>query len=125
MAKIVKRELRELAAILAKWSRDYEVQVYIFGSRVRGDEVDSSDVDVCIEFEMSAGDEEANQKTIDWWTRENRENFRAINKCLPGELQVLAPNDPVREEVISGRLVHQNGNVRCIWLPRKKPKRSP
>ena len=125
MDKKVKRELRELAAILAEWSRGYEVQVYLFGSRVRGDEIDSSDVDVCIEFDMSAGDQEANQKTIDWWTRENSENFGSINKCLPGELQILAPNDPVREEVMSGRQVHQNGNVRCIWLPRKKPKRSP
>ena len=42
-------ELKELASILAEWSRGHAVTVYLYGSRIRGDHQPDSDVDVRID----------------------------------------------------------------------------
>jgi hypothetical protein len=55
-----------------------------------------------------------------WWQKENEENFRAINKRLPGLLQILESSDPVATDVKFGPVIYRTGTVRCVWLPRKK-----
>ena len=115
----VSTELKQLAAILAAWSIGYSVRVYLFGSRVRGDHKPSSDVDVYLEWLLPGGEDVVNERTMAWWQRENEDDFRAINRLLPGKLQILEGTDPIGQNVMHGAVVYRDGNVWCVKLPPK------
>ena len=119
MDKAASRELRDLAAILAEWSRGYAVRVYLFGSRVRGDHQHDSSVDVYLKWTLAGGDEAVNDRTMGWWARENEDDFRAINKCLPGPLKILEGADPIGQIVMEAPVSHWDGNVSCVRLAPK------
>jgi predicted nucleotidyltransferase len=108
-------ELKRVAATLANWAAAVPtITIYFYGSRVRGDHRNDSDVDVSIEF--TGTDDE-----VDWWRRNNETDFSEINLRLPGPLQILDESDPLVNSIRSARRVYQDRNVVCVW---KLPKSS-
>jgi len=94
----IRDDLVALAAILADWSAPAPAStLFLFGSRVRGDHLPNSDVDVSIAW---GGISEAD---LDWWSKNNEELFVTIDRLLPGKLQILEENDPVTHKVRRGR----------------------
>lgn len=108
------KDLETLACILADWSSPASgATIYLYGSRVRGDHKPTSDVDVCFDWgAVGEGD-------LGWWTANNETDFQEINTQLPGRLQILEMNDPLRIKIMSAPVVHQERNVRCVFLPPK------
>lgn len=109
----VSNELKDLASVLADWAAP-GVTVYLFGSRVRGGHKPTSDVDVCFKWRDRLSDGDAR-----WWEANNREKFAAIKPKLPGPLKILEQADPWCQRVVAAKVVHQDRNVRCVWLPPK------
>ena len=114
--KSVSSELQSLAKTLADWSAGTSFTVYVFGSRVRGDYRLDSDVDVILQINQ------ATDSDVDWWTRQNEENFASINSRLPGPLNILELKDPVADKVRAAAVApfYVDRNVICVWLPPKK-----
>jgi predicted nucleotidyltransferase len=112
-------ELEDLAGVLAKWSDGYAVTVFLYGSRVRGDHREDSDVDIYISWRLCQEDSETNDKTVRWWTQENADDFASLKALLPGRLEILEPADKLGIEISVGKVVYTQGNVKCIW---RRPK---
>jgi predicted nucleotidyltransferase len=113
-AFVVTSQLAALAKTLADWAVPAPAAViYLYGSRVRGDHRAESDVDICVEF--------PNPKTEDvqWWTHHNQDDFQQIGTQVGAKIQLLERNAPLRPDVLNGPIVHQDRNVRCVWLPPK------
>ena len=56
------KEVARLAASIADWCPYPSIRIYLFGSRVRGDHRDDSDVDLCIEIT-----DFLDEAALDWW----------------------------------------------------------
>ncbi len=114
----VSAELRELARLLADWAVPApNTTLYLFGSRVRGDYGPTSDVDLCVDF-----GKHPDTADVHWWTINSAKDFAAIKPLLPGPLKILERQDDWWWRVVSAQVVHQDRNVRCIWLE-PKPQR--
>jgi len=109
----VNDDLRQLARTLADWAADKSVTVYLFGSRVRGDDRADSDVDIFIQRGK------ATRETAVWWTVQNSEDFASLRARLPGKLKVLDAHAPLVPAVLEGKVIYRDGNVVCILLPPK------
>lgn len=110
-------ELTKLARTLADWSYPFtEFAIYVFGSRVRGDHQQNSDVDIVVVFPQPLPN-----GFVDWWGNQNMEEFASINASLPGPLKILEYDDPLVPKVLeAGKSPHHRDcNVRCVWLPPK------
>jgi predicted nucleotidyltransferase len=110
------KELKTLAAILADWAKDRTLTIFLYGSRVRGDNRSDSDLDIHIAWSKSAID----SASMHWWGEVNNDLFKAINAKLPGPLQILEEQDPLHYEIEAGEVVHEDGNVKCAF---RAPKR--
>lgn len=79
-------ELRALAEVVAKWCEPATglEQVYLFGSRVRGDHRPDSDVDIRIFMEEWRPDRAA----LEWWNEQNTSDFEELKRQLPGPLAI-------------------------------------
>ena len=112
---MVIKDLEVLAYILADWAAPAQgVMLYLYGSRVRGDHRTDSDVDVCIDLGV------VGEAAVTWWTTNNQEEFASINAKLPGRLEILELNDPLKCKIFAATIVHQDRNVRCVILPPKR-----
>jgi predicted nucleotidyltransferase len=109
-------ELKELTQVLADWAEGVSATVYLHGSRVRGDHRQKSDVDIHIAWER-----DIDNSSMQWWGKENDNEFANINGKLPGSLHILDPRDPLQlhHAVEAAPVVYQYRNVRCVLL---KPK---
>lgn len=109
-------DLFELVDTLAEWSAGADVTIYLFGSRVRGDHLPNSDVDLLIVPEPT-------NRTTDWQYLQESTQYAAIQSGLPGPIALIDPYDDENRDVVAaikaGTVVLQNGNVRCIWLEPK------
>jgi predicted nucleotidyltransferase len=111
---VSEKELKALAGVLADWSAPAPGAIlYLHGSRVRGDYRRDSDVDVFIEW-VTIGD-----RDLEWWTANNEEYFASINAKLPGVLQILETNDPLKHKIIAAPIAYEDRSVRCVLLPPK------
>ena len=111
----ISEELIVLARTLADWAAPAtSTIIYLYGSRVRGDHRPDSDVDVCVDFGAVGGED------VKWWTRNNENEFAEINAKLPGKLQILETNDPLKLKIVAATVVHEDRNVQCVILPPKK-----
>ena len=110
-------ELKALASVLADWAAPAPgITVYLFGSRVRGDHTSTSDIDVHFHW----GDRDIGDGDIQWWGRNNEQDFAAIKAKLPGPLKILERWDAVWcQRVVAAPVIHQDRNVRCVSLPPK------
>lgn len=118
----VSEELAHLAATLADWTIPApNAAVYLFGSRVRGDHRQDSDVDIVVRFPK------ADHADLDWWTANNHEYFAGINARLPGPLRILENNDPVSQKVLDAAVtpVYRDRSVICVYMPPKAVSSSP
>jgi predicted nucleotidyltransferase len=107
-------QLVELARILADWAAPATgTIIYLYGSRVRGDYRPDSDVDISMEF-LNPTEED-----IYWWSENNDESFKAINGRLGNRLEILEHDDPLGHQIRTARIIHEDRNVRCVWLPPK------
>jgi hypothetical protein len=109
-------ELKELAQVLADWAEGVSATVYLHGSRVRGDHHQKSDVDIHIGWER-----DIDNSSMQWWGKENDNEFANINGKLPGSLHILDPRDPLQlhHAVEAAPVVYQYRNVRCVLLEPK------
>ena len=119
-AKIMNDELGVLAQILAEWVAEVPgiPSVFLFGSRVRGDHRPDSDVDLAVFIEAWGDDNE----TVEWWTRQNAEDFAALKALLPGPLSIHRDEwDDVRARILEARTnpVLRVGKAVCVWTPPK------
>ncbi len=109
---IVTPELSALAKELADWAAPAPAAViYLYGSRVRGDHTESSDVDICVEFPK------AEHADVEWWTKNNQQDFTTISNQLGAKIEVLERNSPIRSKIVGALVVYQDRNVLCVWLP--------
>lgn len=115
---MVSDELRRLAAVLADWAAGAPgYTVYLFGSFVRGDNREGSDVDIYLDLTGPI-----DQDTV-WWKTHNEEtDYEDVKSKLPGPLKILHEDSTLvtGEMLRAARLVHSDRNVRCVWLPRAK-----
>jgi predicted nucleotidyltransferase len=115
MSNTVSPELIGLAEILADWAAPATgTVIYLYGSRVRGDHKADSDVDIVVQWPNP------NFADTEWWTKNDNESFATINTKLGCRLEVLEHNDPLRSKVFAASVVHQDRNVRCVFLPPKQ-----
>ena len=75
------RELKSIAEIIDHWVQTVPGlrEVYLFGSRVRGDHRPDSDIDLRIfvdELELDA-------QTMAWWTHQNQTECAELKSQLP------------------------------------------
>jgi predicted nucleotidyltransferase len=76
---VINPDLKRHAEIIAKWAEKLPLKnVYIFGSRVRGDARPDSDLDVAIEFEFPSTVNEAMWN----WYYQNETDFGELKKAL-------------------------------------------
>ena len=111
-------DMVELAKILADWaSLAPKFTIYLFGSRVRGDNRPDSDVDVVIRIPRGS----IPQTDCDWWVNNNNDHFKSINSLLPGLLKICESVDPIAQKVViaSNKPMYRDRNVVCVWLPPK------
>jgi predicted nucleotidyltransferase len=118
-------DLPALAEIIADWIDDAPgfKRIYLFGSRVRGDDRQDSDVDLRIFMREFEGD----QPSTDWWCEQVDSDFGDINRRLPGRLAIhrYEPEvfiDPhiwdTSKHVLTVR------KVICVWTPRSAADRA-
>jgi predicted nucleotidyltransferase len=113
-------ELERCARILAAWGEALPLKIiYIFGSRVRGDATETSDLDVALEFEPPSQID----KKMSNWNCENETDFAA----LKGELGIPLSLHADRQDAVwpSIRAAATNpafsvGIVRCVITPKVK-----
>jgi predicted nucleotidyltransferase len=111
-----------LAASIADWCPHPSIRIYLFGSRLRGDHRDDSDVDMAIEI-TDYGDEAA----CTWFGNQDIAEFREdLPKDLPAPLHVLRADDDEEQElwekIVAANPVHQDRNVTCVILPATPPR---
>ena len=107
-------ELRLLAAILADWAATARgAQIYLYGSRVRGDHRPDSDVDIAVQWGRVSEAERS------WWSENNWDLFEKIGARLPGKLEVLEFGDPLRSQIFAAPVVYRDRNVICVMMPPK------
>lgn len=110
-------ELHSLVNTLNEWAQRIPCikTVFLYGSRVRGDQRPDSDVDIHIEFD-------ANESIIEW-IGENSTDFEDLKRHLPGPLAIHIEKDDPSLRVLfaasqSPALVL--GKVKCVVTPRLK-----
>jgi predicted nucleotidyltransferase len=68
-------------------------RVFLFGSRVRGNDRDDSDLDLGIDLTFLVPTSDA----VEWWLRMNRTGFADLQALLPMRLEVHRSDDPGEE----------------------------
>ena len=107
-----------LARVVADWARDARLaEVYLYGSRVRGDHEPDSDVDLCFAFPVR------DPGIMAWWELNQLTRFALLELKLGERVRALPLKGPIAEEVRKAaldpeRVVHQDRNVTCVWTPR-------
>lgn len=120
-------DLSELARIVADWAAPAAaVEVYIFGSRVRGDHSPDSDVDIYIHYRTDLG---VDDETVAWHDRQQSSSYADLCPLLPGPLggngrQTLCPGDVLVRSVLAGKVIYTDRSVRCVLLPKKRSARA-
>jgi predicted nucleotidyltransferase len=107
--------LRKVAATLADWATAGPgYTVYLFGSFVRGDNHEGSDVDIFLDLTGPVDED-----TV-WWKVHNEEtDYQDIKSKLPGPLKILHPDSTLVTGAMlrAAPVVYLDRNVRCVWLP--------
>jgi predicted nucleotidyltransferase len=112
---MISNQLRSLAVTLADWAAEAPgFTIYLFGSFVRGDNHDGSDVDIYIELSGSIDED-----TVWWHTHNEETDYEDIKSKLPGPLKILHHDSTLvtGEMLRAARVVYSDRNVRCVWLP--------
>jgi len=108
-------DLIELARVLANWVAPASTtEIYLYGSRVRGDHKPTSDVDVVIPIPKVPTPED-----MAWHIARNDDYHKSIDALLPGKLEILEYNDPLVHKVLAAPVVHRDRQVICVWMEPK------
>jgi len=113
-------ELQSLAETINEWVKDVPgiPEVYLFGSRVRGDHRPDSDVDLRLFIrEWSFNDRE----TAVWWSHQNETDFAELKAQLPGPLAIHRElTDAADAEILAeiASPVLRIGKVVCVRTTR-------
>jgi predicted nucleotidyltransferase len=117
--------LDALAEILASWIDPVPgiQELYLFGSRVRGDHRPDSDVDVRLYPEEWTF---ADPFTAKWWTEQNESDFAELRAQLPGPLDLGRDRMNCLGNVVDPAIVEARRNpilrhrkVVCLVTPPK------
>ena len=115
-------DLEAIAKAVADWVEPAPgiPAVYIFGSRVRGDYREDSDIDVRLYQDEWVADNE----TTDWWTEQNDRGFAELKAQLPGPLSIHCESEDAADPAIregAKRPIYKDRKAVCVWTP-PKPK---
>ena len=111
-------DLVRLASVVADWANEVpHAEVYLYGSRARGDHEPGGDVDLCFAFPVRDAALKA------WWELNQLTHFALLELKLGERVHALPLNDPMGEKIRQVALdphnvVHQDRNVFCVWLPK-------
>ena len=117
---VVNSELLRLASVIADWASEARrAEVYLYGSRVRGDHEPDSDVDLCFAFPVR------DPAIMAWWELNQLTRFALLELKLGERLHALPLQDPMAEQVRRAafdpaRIAHRDRNVTCVWLARDR-----
>jgi predicted nucleotidyltransferase len=106
--------------MIAGWASEARLaEVYLYGSRVRGDHKPNSDIDLCFAFPVR------DVAVMAWWELNQLTRFALLELKLGGRVHALPLKDPVAERVRKAafapeRVAHRDRNVTCVWLPRDR-----
>ena len=110
--------LVRLTSVVADWASEARLaEVYLYGSRVRGDHDADSDVDLCFAFPAR------DVAVMAWWELNCLTRFALLELKLGKRVHALYPDDPIGETVRQAafdpeRVAHRDRNVTCVWLPK-------
>ena len=108
--------LSAVVEAVAGWSAPApDATVYLFGSRVRGDDHAASDLDVFVDVSRVTS-----RAAVRWWSDNNSDGFAALHALVPFRVEILHPDDRLSALIRSAPVVEAFGNVRCVALPRVK-----
>lgn len=114
----IRKDLERHAAIIAEWAGNLPIKkIYIFGSRVRGDATDASDLDIAIEFQPP----ESVDETMLNWDHQNETDFADLKRALKVPLSLHIDPDDAAWPVIRAAAntpVLSVGKVVCVLTPR-------
>lgn len=113
-AKFISNNFKEIAAKIDHWAQQnsFIECVYFFGSRVRGDHKEGSDIDISIDPDFSC------DNAAYWADWKCDPHYGGLQETLPGELDLLC-RDAVSYSAIrqdDAQVVYQIGKVICIHL---------
>jgi predicted nucleotidyltransferase len=117
---VVDPELARLASVIADWASEVRrAEVYLYGSRVRGDHEPDSDVDLCFAFPVR------DPAIMAWWELNQLTRFALLELKLGERVHARPLKDPVAVQVRRAafdfeRVAHRDRNVTCVWLPKDR-----
>ena len=114
-------DLPPLAATIADWADGAEglLRVFLFGSRVRGDNRADSDVDLYLDLKV---DVDPTDEVVDWWTEQNQTEFAAFKSALPGPLSLHRDYERIVGPLIRDAArnpTYRDRKCICVSLPPK------
>jgi predicted nucleotidyltransferase len=114
----IRQDLKRHAIIIAEWAENLPIKkIYIFGSRVRGDATDASDLDIAVEFQYP----ESVDETMLNWNHQNETDFADLKRALKVPLSLhICPNDAAWPLIRAAATtpVLSVGRVVCVLTPR-------
>jgi predicted nucleotidyltransferase len=115
---LIDPDLERQANIIAEWAEKLPLKnVYIFGSRVRGDAMADSDLDVAIEFDPP---QTINDAAMWNWKYQNDTDFTELKNALGVPLSLHCDReDSVWPAIRAGAMkpVLSVGKVSCVITP--------
>jgi predicted nucleotidyltransferase len=111
-------DLKALADAVSTWVDEVSgvKEIYIFGSRVRGDHRPDSDVDIRVFVDQLAND---TQTTV-WWTDQHATCFADLKVLLPGPLGMHDRSENFDKDILNQlNVVLTVRKAVCVWLSPK------
>ncbi len=93
---------------------------FIFGSRVRGDHHEGSDVDIRLfKYEWADGGP-LDDVTLEWWIKQNKTQCAELEERLGVRVHVISDqHDPSDDAIRSAAEipVYEDRKAVCVWTP--------
>jgi predicted nucleotidyltransferase len=118
-------DLKAIARAVADWVDDVPgvPVVFIFGSRVRGDHHEGSDVDIRLfKYEWADGGP-LDDVTSEWWDKQNETHCAELEERLGTQVYVISDQYDSSDDAIRAAAeipVYVDRKAVCVWTPRAR-----
>jgi predicted nucleotidyltransferase len=119
---MVDPDLKALSMAVADWVDDVPgvPVVFIFGSQVRGDHHEDSDVDIRLfKYEWADGGP-LDDVTTEWWDKQNETDCAELEGRLGVRVYVISDQHDPSDDAIRAAAeipVYENRKAVCVWTP--------
>jgi predicted nucleotidyltransferase len=115
-------DLKAIATAVADWVDDVPdvPVVFIFGSRVRGDHHEGSDVDIRLFKHEWADGGPLDDATSEWWDEQNETNCAELEGRLGVRVHVISDQHDPSDDAIRAAAeipVYKDRKAVCVWTP--------